>query len=64
MCLICVEFQKQRMTIFEARRALGEMVEGLEPEHVDEVEDMLEEAEEEQAAREQVNSGQQDDSDV
>lgn len=54
MCLICVEFQKQRMTTGEARRALGEMVEGLDEEHVDEVEEMLEEAElEEQEADEE-----------
>ncbi len=49
MCLICVEFQKQKMTTGEARRALGEMVEGLEPEHVEEVEEMIEEAEQEEA---------------
>ena len=47
MCLICVEFQKQRMTINEARRAYGEMVETMEPDHAEEVEEMLEEAEEE-----------------
>ena len=46
MCMICVEFQKQRMTVGEARRALGEMIDGLEDEHVQEVETMLEEAEE------------------
>lgn len=46
MCLICVEFQKERMTIFEARRAFGEMVEGLDKKHVEEVEAMLSEAEE------------------
>jgi len=46
MCLICVEFQKERMTVFEARRAFGEMVEGLDKKHADEVEAMLTEAEE------------------
>lgn len=46
MCLICIEFEKERMSIFEARRALGEMVEGLEPGHAEEVEQMLDEAEE------------------
>lgn len=45
MCLICVEFERERMTVFEARRAFGEMVEGMEPEHALEVEDMLAEAE-------------------
>lgn len=44
MCMICIEFQKQRMTTAEARRALGEMVEQLDADHVDEVEQMLEEA--------------------
>ncbi|WP_230470172.1 hypothetical protein [Lujinxingia vulgaris] len=48
MCLICVEFAKERMTPLEARRALGEMIEGMEPEHVAEVEAMLTEAEEAQ----------------
>ncbi|WP_158542285.1 hypothetical protein [Lujinxingia litoralis] len=46
MCLICVEFAKERMTPPEARRALGEMIEGLDPDHVAEVEDMLTRAEE------------------
>ncbi len=46
MCLICIEFQKDKMTIREARRALGEMIIGLEDEHVDEVEKMLKDAEE------------------
>jgi hypothetical protein len=43
MCLICVEFEKERMTVAEARRALGEMAEALEPEHIEEVEEMIEE---------------------
>lgn len=45
MCLICVEFQKERMTIFEARRAFGEMVEGLDDKHATEVEQMISKAE-------------------
>lgn len=45
MCLICVEFQKERMTLFEARRAFGEMVEGLDKKHAKEVEEMLDDAE-------------------
>lgn len=47
MCLICIEFQKEKMTIFEARRALTEMVRSdhLDDEHVKEVEQMLDEAE-------------------
>jgi hypothetical protein len=36
------------MTTFEARRAFGEMVEGLEAGHAREVEEMLDEAEEKQ----------------
>jgi hypothetical protein len=46
MCLICVEFQKQRMSIAEARRALGEMTVGLGPEHTQAVQTLLREAEE------------------
>ena len=45
MCLICVEFDKQRMTIRDARRALREMVETLDDEHVGEVRKKLREAE-------------------
>jgi hypothetical protein len=47
MCLICVDFQRQRLSISEARRAFGEMAEGLGA-HRDEVEAMLEEAEQAQ----------------
>lgn len=46
MCLICIEFQKQKMTVNEARRALGEMKVTLEDEHVEEIKEMLREAEE------------------
>lgn len=45
MCLICLEFEKGKLTTAEARRALGEMVPQLEPEHVREVESLLAEAE-------------------
>lgn len=41
MCMICVEFQKDRMTTGEARRALGEMIDDLDPDHVDEIEELL-----------------------
>lgn len=47
MCLICVEFQREKMTPFEARRALGEMSEKIGPEHTREVEQMVHEREEE-----------------
>ena len=46
MCLICIEFEKQRMTSGEARRALGEMIGDLDPDHVEEVEEMIADAEE------------------
>ena len=48
MCLICVDFQKERMTITDARRALREMITTLEPEHAREVHQMIQEAEREQ----------------
>ena len=51
MCLICVEFQKQRMTSGEARRALGEMVDELDRDHIEEVEEMIEEAERQRGDR-------------
>lgn len=49
MCLICIEFQKERMSIAEARRALGEMIVDLPPEHSREVEKMLNAAEKRKA---------------
>ncbi len=45
MCMICVDFQRERMTILDARRAYSEMVETMEPEHAREVREMLDEAE-------------------
>ena len=42
MCLICVEYEKGRLTIKEAYRNLGEMREAITPEHNQEVEAMLE----------------------
>lgn len=45
MCIICVEFQKQRLTFQEARRNLGEMVDSIGEDHAQEVKSMLEEAE-------------------
>lgn len=46
MCLICVEFQKQRMSPKEARRALGEMRVKIGAEHTKEVERLIDEASE------------------
>ncbi len=45
MCIICVDFQKQQMTLDEARRAFREMISALDPEHAEEVRKMLQEAE-------------------
>lgn len=56
MCLICIEFQKQRMTPGEARRALGEMIGDMDTDHVEEVEEMIAEAEKEQPPRDDDNS--------
>lgn len=47
MCLICLDFQRQKLTLDEARRAFGEMSSTLDPQHRAEVEEMLERAEEE-----------------
>jgi len=44
MCLICLDFQKQKMTLADARRAFGEMVTTMEPEHAEKVERMLADA--------------------
>jgi len=40
MCIICVEYQKEKMTRAEAHRVLGEMRSGL-GEHAKEVEELL-----------------------
>lgn len=45
MCLICVEIAKSKMTVKEARQALREMRDGLDRDHVAEVEAKLDEAE-------------------
>jgi hypothetical protein len=50
MCLICVEFDKGRMTLREARRALPEMSVKLGPKHVAEVEALLDALENPQPA--------------
>lgn len=49
MCIICVDFQKGRLTTKEARRALGEMVVTLDKRHVEELERTLSKAEAEEA---------------
>ncbi len=45
MCLICVEIEKSKMTTREARQALREMREGMDRQHVREVEAKLAEIE-------------------
>lgn len=42
MCIICLEFWREKLTIAEAYRNLSEMREDLPPEHVEEIEGMLE----------------------
>ncbi len=43
MCLICIEYQKKKMTVSEARRALDEMwrSHAIDSDHAHEVEKML-----------------------
>ena len=41
MCLICVEFKKETLTVSEGWRNLREMKEGMTDEHYDEVVSML-----------------------
>jgi len=43
MCLICVEYTKERMTIDEAYKALGEMKSELDKEHIKEILNKLDE---------------------
>jgi hypothetical protein len=50
MCQICIDFERERLTLAEARRALGEMAQTLDPRHVEEVREMLRRAEDEEAA--------------
>lgn len=45
MCLICIDFDRGALKVREARRALGEMRQTLDREHVKEVERKLDEAE-------------------
>jgi hypothetical protein len=45
MCLICIDFDRGSLKLREARRALGELRSTLEPAHVKEVEQKLNDAE-------------------
>ena len=48
MCIICVQFQQEKLTLTEARRNFNEMRETMDSEHASEVDEML--LAEEQAA--------------
>lgn len=50
MCIICLDFQKGRLTSKEARRALGEMTVKIGREHAAEVERAITQAERDAAA--------------
>lgn len=41
MCIICVELEKNRLTLAEARRNYGEMAESIDEEHREELEEKL-----------------------
>ena len=41
MCIICVQFQQEKLTLKEARRNFAEMRETMDDKHVSEVEGML-----------------------
>ena len=46
MCIICLDYQKNKLTLKEARRNFTEMALGIDLKHRQEVEDMLDVAEE------------------
>jgi hypothetical protein len=45
MCIICIDFQKQLLTVNEARGILSEMSSTLDDEHIAEINEMLEDDE-------------------
>lgn len=47
MCLICVDLQKDRMTVLDAKRAFREMVVEMDPQHAREVKQLIETKEKE-----------------
>jgi hypothetical protein len=57
MCIICVDFDRGALKLREARRALGEMRTGLEPQHVREIEHKLDEAEPEEESDQDPSGG-------
>lgn len=60
MCLICIEFEKQRMSIRDAKLALGEMRTTIGAEHAAEVEQLITRA---QKAQVEADDDQGDDAD-
>ena len=65
MCLICVEWEKGKLTFTEAMRNLGEMSRAMDPEHVEEVKKMLIEhiSKEYEALRSDIQEGGYDHTD-
>ena len=63
MCLICIEYQKGKMTLTEGFRALGEMAISIGPEHTEEVKGILIEGlnKEYEALRDAIQGGIVDD---
>lgn len=51
MCIICVQYEMSLLTVGEVRKNLREMSDVLPEEHVQEIEAMLKEKEEEQYIR-------------
>ena len=51
MCIICIDFERGALKPKEARRALGEMRQGLDPSHAKELEKKLDEAEQSSASK-------------
>ncbi len=41
MCIICIDLEKERLTVQEAWRNLGEMKNSIEPEHYEELKDEI-----------------------
>mgnify|MGYP001495262075 CR=1 FL=1 len=44
MCIICIEMDKNRLSPWEAKRNLGEMVEVIDHDHIREVENKISQA--------------------
>jgi|ETNvirenome_6_85_1030632.scaffolds.fasta_scaffold129236_2 Mg/Co/Ni transporter MgtE len=60
MCLICLDFQKSKLTMTEAWRNLQEMKDALTDEHYDDVVDLLREAAEDERMEEEPLEGEED----